>query len=201
MRAYGDRTMRTRGTLTFRSKACQVRATNSADRFGDKYGVGESMPTLRLGADERNTDAVSATERRICVSKSIQTVEPALWWKHRMLVRRVRGWMKTNGRASLMRETMPAVKEALVEEMQADERVFIMGEDIAVYGGAFKVTEGMLEQFGPERIIDTPIAEAGMVGAAVGAAAVPWPRSPLRTVARHVHPNVQLRIGSHARDD
>jgi 2-oxoisovalerate dehydrogenase E1 component beta subunit len=65
---------------------------------------------------------------------------------------------------------LEAVKEALVEEMEADERVFIMGEDIAVYGGAFKVTEGMLEQFGPERIIDTPIAEAGMVGAAVGAA-------------------------------
>lgn len=65
---------------------------------------------------------------------------------------------------------LEAIKEALIEEMEADERVFIMGEDIAVYGGAFKVTEGMLEQFGAERIIDTPIAEAGMVGAAVGAA-------------------------------
>ena len=65
---------------------------------------------------------------------------------------------------------LEAVREALIEEMESDDRVFIMGEDIAVYGGAFKVTEGMLEQFGEERVIDTPIAEAGMIGAAVGAA-------------------------------
>ena len=59
---------------------------------------------------------------------------------------------------------LEAVREALIEEMESDDRVFIMGEDIAVYGGAFKVTEGMLEQFGEERVIDTPIAEAGMIG-------------------------------------
>ena len=63
-----------------------------------------------------------------------------------------------------------AVKEALWEEMEADERVFLMGEDIAVYGGAFKVTAGFLDHFGPDRIIDTPIAEGGLVGAAIGAA-------------------------------
>lgn len=63
-----------------------------------------------------------------------------------------------------------AVREALWEEMEADDRVFLMGEDIAVYGGAFKVTEGFLDHFGAERIIDTPIAEAGLVGGAVGAA-------------------------------
>lgn len=63
-----------------------------------------------------------------------------------------------------------AVREALWEEMEADDRVFLMGEDIAVYGGAFKVTEGFLERFGAERVIDTPIAEAGLVGGAVGAA-------------------------------
>lgn len=65
---------------------------------------------------------------------------------------------------------LEAVREALIEEMESDDRVFIMGEDIAVYGGAFKVTEGMLERFGADRVIDTPIAEAGMIGAAVGAA-------------------------------
>ena len=63
-----------------------------------------------------------------------------------------------------------AVREALWEEMEADDRVFLMGEDIAVYGGAFKVTEGFLERFGADRVIDTPIAEAGLVGGAVGAA-------------------------------
>ena len=65
-----------------------------------------------------------------------------------------------------------AVREALWEEMQADERVYLMGEDIAVYGGAFKVTAGFLDEFGPDRVIDTPIAEAGIIGAAIGSALV-----------------------------
>jgi pyruvate/2-oxoglutarate/acetoin dehydrogenase E1 component len=63
-----------------------------------------------------------------------------------------------------------AVRAALTEEMEADERVFVLGEDIGVYGGAFGVTTGMLDQFGAERIRDTPIAEEAIVGAAVGAA-------------------------------
>jgi len=65
---------------------------------------------------------------------------------------------------------LEAVNSALKEEMHADERVFLIGEDIGAYGGAFKVTAGMLEEFGPERIIDTPIAEAAVIGAAAGAA-------------------------------
>ena len=65
-----------------------------------------------------------------------------------------------------------AVSEALREEMHADERVYLMGEDIAVYGGAFKVTAGFLDDFGPDRVIDTPIAEAGIIGAAIGSALV-----------------------------
>jgi len=65
---------------------------------------------------------------------------------------------------------LEAVREALIEEMNHDERVFVMGEDIGVYGGAFKVTDGLLDRFGPNRIIDTPIAEAGIVGAGIGAA-------------------------------
>ena len=63
-----------------------------------------------------------------------------------------------------------AVREALEEELLADDRVFLMGEDIGTYGGAFKVTDGFKDQFGAERIIDTPIAEAGIIGAAIGAA-------------------------------
>ena len=65
---------------------------------------------------------------------------------------------------------LEAVREALWEEMEGNEEVFLLGEDIGVYGGAFKVTEGFLEHFGPDRIMDTPIAEAGIVGAAIGAA-------------------------------
>ena len=61
-----------------------------------------------------------------------------------------------------------AIAEALWEEMERDERVYLLGEDIGVYGGAFKVTEGFLDRFGPERVMDTPIAEETIVGMAVG---------------------------------
>ena len=63
-----------------------------------------------------------------------------------------------------------AIAEALWEEMERDERVFMLGEDIGVYGGAFKVTEGFIDRFGPERVMDTPIAEETIVGMSVGAA-------------------------------
>jgi pyruvate/2-oxoglutarate/acetoin dehydrogenase E1 component len=71
-----------------------------------------------------------------------------------------------------LRETtyLEAIREALLEEMRADDRVFLLGEDIGAYGGAFKITEGFLEEFGPDRVIDTPISEAAIVGAAIGAA-------------------------------
>jgi 2-oxoisovalerate dehydrogenase E1 component beta subunit len=62
-----------------------------------------------------------------------------------------------------------ALREGIREEMRRDPSVFCIGEDIGVYGGAFKVTEGFVDRFGPERIIDTPIAESAIVGAAFGA--------------------------------
>jgi pyruvate dehydrogenase E1 component beta subunit len=65
---------------------------------------------------------------------------------------------------------LEAVREALTLEMRADPEVFIIGEDIGVYGGAFGVTKGLLEEFGPERIRDTPISEAAIAGTATGAA-------------------------------
>jgi pyruvate dehydrogenase E1 component beta subunit len=63
-----------------------------------------------------------------------------------------------------------ALREAMQEEMRRDERVFLMGEEVAEYNGAYKVSQGMLEEFGEKRIIDTPIAELGFAGIAVGAA-------------------------------
>ncbi len=65
---------------------------------------------------------------------------------------------------------LEAIREGLWEEMERDERVFLMGEDIGAYGGAFKVTEGMQQRFGELRVIDTPISEIGFTGAAAGAA-------------------------------
>src|SRR5581483_8846065 len=63
-----------------------------------------------------------------------------------------------------------AIRTALAEEMRRDPRVFLIGEDIGVYGGAFGITDGMLAEFGPERVRDTPISEQAIVGAAIGAA-------------------------------
>lgn len=64
---------------------------------------------------------------------------------------------------------LEAIREALFEEMERDSNVFCMGEDIGAYGGAFKVTDGLLAKYGENRVIDTPISEAGFVGAAAGA--------------------------------
>ncbi|MFN3916481.1 MAG: pyruvate dehydrogenase complex E1 component subunit beta [Flavobacteriales bacterium] len=63
-----------------------------------------------------------------------------------------------------------ALNEAMTEEMVRDERVFLMGEEVAEYNGAYKVSQGMLDKFGPKRVIDTPIAELGFAGIGVGAA-------------------------------
>ena len=62
-----------------------------------------------------------------------------------------------------------ALREAMSEEMRRDESVFLMGEEVAEYNGAYKVSQGMLDEFGPKRVIDTPIAELGFTGIAVGA--------------------------------
>lgn len=63
-----------------------------------------------------------------------------------------------------------ALREALREELLRNDKVFLMGEDIGAYGGSYSVTKGLLEEFGPERVRDTPIAESGIVGAGIGAA-------------------------------
>src|SRR5918996_143852 len=65
---------------------------------------------------------------------------------------------------------LEAIRSALFEEMERDENVFCLGEDVGAYGGAFKVTEGLADRFGQARVIDTPISEAAIIGAAAGAA-------------------------------
>ncbi len=64
---------------------------------------------------------------------------------------------------------LEAIRQALFDEMARDERVFVLGEDVGVYGGAFKVTEGLQERFGEQRVVDTPISEIAIVGSAIGA--------------------------------
>jgi 2-oxoisovalerate dehydrogenase E1 component beta subunit len=63
-----------------------------------------------------------------------------------------------------------AIRQGISEEMERDDNVFVLGEDVGIYGGAFKVTAGLLEKFGETRVIDTPISESAIVGAAIGAA-------------------------------
>jgi 2-oxoisovalerate dehydrogenase E1 component beta subunit len=67
---------------------------------------------------------------------------------------------------------LQAISAALRDELRADERVLMMGEDIGVFGGAFKVTDGFIDEFGPDRVMDTPLAESGIIGTAIGAAVV-----------------------------
>ena len=67
---------------------------------------------------------------------------------------------------------LQAISSALLDELRADERVLVMGEDIGVFGGAFKVTDGFIEEFGPDRVMDTPLAESAIIGTAIGAAVV-----------------------------
>ena len=69
---------------------------------------------------------------------------------------------------------LEAIRQGIWEEMDRDPTVFCIGEDIGIYGGAFKVTDGFIDRFGPERVIDTPIAESAIVGAAFGARTIGW---------------------------
>ena len=64
---------------------------------------------------------------------------------------------------------LEAIRLAMLEEMERDERVFVIGEDVGIYGGAFRATQGFLERFGETRVVDTPISETAIVGAAIGA--------------------------------
>jgi pyruvate dehydrogenase E1 component beta subunit len=82
-----------------------------------------------------------------------------------------------------------ALNEALAEELELNPKVFVLGEEVAQYNGAYKVTKGLLDRFGDQRVIDTPITESGFTGLAVGAAL-----SGLHPVVRHpLLPSLALR--------
>ena len=83
-------------------------------------------------------------------------------------------WRKAATKGTDMRELTyrEALREAMAEEMERDERVFLMGEEVGHYNGAYKVSEGLLDRFGERRVVDTPIAETGFAGVGIGAAMV-----------------------------
>ncbi|MDQ3075455.1 MAG: biotin/lipoyl-binding protein, partial [Pseudomonadota bacterium] len=74
------------------------------------------------------------------------------------------------GTATVVTSVREALRDAMAEEMRRDDRVFVMGEEVAQYQGAYKVTQGLLDEFGPKRVIDTPITEYGFAGLGTGAA-------------------------------
>jgi Transketolase, pyrimidine binding domain len=108
-------------------------------------------PASRLLAQPAIPRAVTPSLRRIAPSSIPST----------------RGYASASGQQVTVRD---ALNEALAEELEANEKVFILGEEVAQYNGAYKVTKGLLDRFGPKRVIDTPITESGFCGLAVGAA-------------------------------
>jgi 2-oxoisovalerate dehydrogenase E1 component beta subunit len=98
-----------------------------------------------------------------------------------------------------IKSVIEAVREALWEEMKRDERVFVMGEDIGYRGGVFLATQGFIEEFGEQRVIDTPLAEASIMGIALGAAFRGMHPVPEVEFADFVWPSVNQLIGEAAR--
>lgn len=81
-----------------------------------------------------------------------------------------RSWLQTRSTSTSTMTVRDALNMAMEEEMKADEKVFLLGEEVAKYNGAYKVSKGLLDKFGEKRVIDTPITEMGFAGIAVGAA-------------------------------
>jgi pyruvate/2-oxoglutarate/acetoin dehydrogenase E1 component len=107
---------------------------------------------VEVGDGERERERRQREEGRVSVTETQQTREPA----------------EAGGRQLTY---LQAISEGLRDEMRRDETVFCLGEDIGAFGGAFKVTAGFIEEFGAERVLDTPLSESAIIGVAIGAAA------------------------------
>ncbi|KAJ4559999.1 pyruvate dehydrogenase E1, beta subunit [Exophiala dermatitidis] len=100
-------------------------------------------------------------------SAAISSIRPSFRTVAPVSLPAIRGYASESNQTFTVRD---ALNEALAEELEANEKVFILGEEVAQYNGAYKVTKGLLDRFGPKRVIDTPITESGFCGLAVGAA-------------------------------
>ncbi len=140
----------------------------------DEWGKLRSDPAP---GSERAQEALGRPPRRLtrCSARVVAEVDEAVAWAERSPVSRSRHAARRRVRNGIAWPPWPttyleAIREGIWEEMERDPNVFLLGEDIGVYGGAFKVTAGFFEQFGETRVVDTPISEAAIVGAAIGAA-------------------------------
>ncbi|KAF9106081.1 pyruvate dehydrogenase E1, beta subunit, partial [Mortierella sp. GBA35] len=101
---------------------------------------------------------------------SIPTVRQALLRSNPVLANALLAKRTYNSKGGVEMTVRDALNSALEEEMTADEKVYLMGEEVGQYNGAYKVSKGLLDKFGPKRVIDTPITESGFCGLAVGSA-------------------------------
>ncbi len=121
------------------------------EEMGDLSAL-ESAPAPSPAAEPAEADASPDTQTE--VAPTITVSDPAI----------------PEGTAMVPVTVRDALRDAMAEEMRADDKVFLMGEEVAEYQGAYKVSRGLLEEFGPKRVIDTPITEYGFAGLGVGAA-------------------------------
>jgi pyruvate dehydrogenase E1 component beta subunit len=104
---------------------------------------------------------------RLLSHSASRSVQPAFRRIAPSSISSIRGYASESTQQVTVRD---ALNEALAEELESNDKVFILGEEVAQYNGAYKVTKGLLDRFGPKRVIDTPITESGFCGLAVGAA-------------------------------
>lgn len=104
---------------------------------------------------------------RTCASPLLPSISISHKATSAALLRQTRTYASAGTKEYTVRD---ALNEALAEELESNDKVFILGEEVAQYNGAYKVTKGLLDRFGERRVIDTPITESGFAGLAIGAA-------------------------------
>src|SRR5262249_47259393 len=138
-------------------------------RKGRTKGLRGDGLTLECGATRLAATRLAAT--RLCRYPALPLPGFAAGARRGGAAAEMRDFCGGRGTINMAAITLlEAIRQGLWEEMERDHNVFLLGEDIGVYGGAFKVTEGFIQRFGEERVIDTPISETAIVGAACGAA-------------------------------
>merc|ERR1711939_851908 len=126
--------------------------------------MGGQLLSLTMAASRLFRPVSRLLSQRTAVSTSIR---PSLGRVAPLSLPTIRGHASESNQTFTVRD---ALNEALAEELELDDKMFILGEEVAQYNGAYKVTKGLLDRFGPKRVIDTPITESGFCGLAVGAA-------------------------------
>jgi pyruvate dehydrogenase E1 component beta subunit len=146
----------------------------------DEVKVGTVIALIAADGEDASAAAPAPAEAKPAVeqpsdqkTEAVQEQKPAETGAHALVVAADRNPEPPEvpeGTETVRQTVREALRDAMAEEMRSDERVFVMGEEVAEYQGAYKVTQGLLDEFGPKRVIDTPITEYGFAGVGAGAA-------------------------------